>query len=325
MNTKLRQLVTLAAFAAATSASAQTWPTKPITFIVPSTAGGAMDALVRTLADDMTERLGQPIVVENKAGASGLLAAQAVARAAPDGYTLYVGSSTPIVNAPFIFKKLPYDEKRDFSFVTQVFAGQLLFTVNSESVPAKNMREFVSWAQKNKGKVTYGSYGIGTIGHLLGAALSESRDLDMAHASYKGEAPMMHDLLGGRLAWGITSAGSSAPHLKSGKLRALAVIGERRAAVLPHVPTMAEAGLSEPEYKIAGWVGMLAPSSTPAAVLARLEKEARAATQSTALKARFQVFAMEPIGSTSAEFRRAVEESIPLYERLIRAAGIQPQ
>lgn len=322
---KIQPLIALVALAVAVPVFAQAWPTKPITFVVPTSPGGAVDSLARALAEEMGKRLGQTIIVENKVGASGMLAAQAVARAIPDGHTVLVTTSTPIVNAPFMFKKMPYNVQRDLSYVTQICAGQLLFTVNADAVPAKTMQEFISWAEMNKGKVNYGSYGMGTVGHLFGAYLSESRALGMEHASYKGEAPMLQDLLGGHLAWGITSAGSSESHLKSGKLRALAVIGERRAPGLPAVPTMAEAGLPDAEFKLAGWIGMLAPSGTPAPVLARLESEARAATQSTAMKARFQAFAMEPIASTSAEFRRDVEASLPIYERLIRSAGVKPQ
>ena len=322
---QLKKIVFLLSVAVALPALAQSWPTKPITFVVPTSPGGAVDALARAMADEMSKRVGQPVVVENKTGASGLIAAQTVARAKPDGYTVLFTTSTPILNAPFMFSKMPFNTERDLAYVTQICAGQLLFTVNTEKVPAKNMKEFVAWSEQNKGKVSYGSYGTGTVGHLIGAFMSESRSLDMEHLSYKGEAPMMQDLLGAHLSWGITSAGSSESHLKSGKLRALAVIGDRRASSLPEVPTMAEAGLAEPEYKLAGWVGMLAPAGTPAPVLERLESEARAATKSTAMKARFQAFAMEPIGNSSADFKRDVEVSLPIYERLIRGAGVKPQ
>lgn len=322
---KRRQVLALAATAVSAPAFAQNWPARPITFVVPTSPGGLIDSVARGMADEMGKRLGQPIVIENKVGASGMLATQAVARAAPDGYTILVGNSTPIINAPFMFKKVPYDAMRDLSFISQICAGQLLFTVNSEMVPATNMKEFIAWAKKNKGKVAYGSYGQGTTGHLLGAALSTSQDLDMTHIPYKGEAPMLQDLLAGRFAWAITSASSAGPHIKGGKVRALGIIGDRRVAVLPDVPTMAEAGLPEPEYKIGGWIGLLAPTGTPAPILERLEKEARTAAQTTVMKARFQVAAMAPIGSTSAEFRRDVEASIPLHERLIRSAGVEPQ
>lgn len=322
---KIREWVALAAIAVAAPVFAQAWPTRPVTFVVPTSPGGAVDSLARALADEMSRRIGQPIIIDNKTGASGMLAAQAVARAAPDGHTVLVTTSTPILNAPFMFAKVPYNVQRDLGFVTQICAGQLLFTVNTDVVPARNMKEFLAWSQKNKGRVNYGSYGVGTVGHLLGAYLSESRSLDMVHVGYKGEAPMLQDLLGGQIAWGITSAGSSAPYLKSGKLRALAVVGERRAQDLPDVPTMGEAGLPDPEFKLAGWVGMLAPAGTPPAVLARLESEARAATQSTAMKARFQLFAMDPIGNSSRDFRRDVETSLPVYERLIKSAGVKPE
>ena len=322
---KIKHAFAAAALIAWSTASfAQNWPTKPITFVVPTSPGGAIDSLARALADEMGKRLGQTIIVENKTGASGMLAAQVVARAKPDGYTVLVTSSTPILIAPHLFAKVPYDVNRDLAYVSQVCAGQLVFTVNAANTPARTMKEFLAWAEHNKGKVNYGSYGTGTVGHLLGAFLSEQHKLDMGHVAYRGEAPMLQDLLGGQLTWGITTAGSVAPHLASGKLRALAMIGDKRSEELPNVPTMAQAGLPEPEYKLTGWIGMLATAGTPAPVLERLEKEARSAAKSTAMKARFQIYAMDPIASSASEFRREMQATAPVYERLIKAVGIKP-
>lgn len=301
------------------------YPARPITFVVPTPPGGAVDVLTRALADEMARRLGQTIVVENKSGASGMLAAQAVARAAPDGYTVLVTNATPIVNVPLMFAKVPYDVQRDFAFVTQYCAGQFLFTVNAQDVPARTMKEFVAWAAQHKGRVSYGSYGTGTVGHLLGAYLSQSRALDMTHVPYKGEAPMVQDLMGGQLSWAVTSSGTVAAHLQSGRLRALAVIGDHRMKDLPQLPTMAEAGFADPEFAITAWLGVLAPAGTPAPVLARLEAEARAATQATPVKARLQIYGMEPAGDGAEAFRRRFQALMPTYERLIRVSGAKAE
>lgn len=306
--------------------AAPAFPTKPITFVVPAAVGGLTDVLVRAIADEMSKSMGQTIVVDNKTGASGIVATQAVARAAPDGYTVLVTGSTPIVNAPLMNQKLPYDVRRDLAFVSKVLVGQLLLTTNAQTVPATDMRSFVEWAAHNKGRVSYGSHGDGTVGHLVGSSLSHSQKLDMVHAAYRGEAPMVQDLLGGQLTWAVTSVGTALPHLRSGKLRVLAVIGDRRVADLPDVPTMAQAGFPDPEFNMPSWVGMFAPVATPPAVLDKLQKEAKAALQTTAVKARMQAYAMGPVGGTGADFRREYDATImPTYERLLKAAGVKPQ
>ncbi|WP_326540560.1 tripartite tricarboxylate transporter substrate binding protein [Pseudorhodoferax sp.] len=320
----IQPLLTAALLAASGLCAAQAWPSKPITFVVPSPPGGLADTLTRAVADEMSKRLGQPIVIDNRGGAGGMIGAQVVARAQPDGYTVLFSTSSPIMNGPLV-TKASYEVKRDFAFVTQLCTGPLLFTVNTDLVPARTMQEFLAWAARNKGRLSYGSYGIGTMGHLVGAFMNQSRGLDMAHVAYKGEAPMVQDLVAGQVPWAITSAGTSGPHLRTGKLLALAVIGGRRSQQLPEVPTMAEAGLPEPEYLLTGWMGVLAPAGTPAAVLAVLEREARAAAQTTAVKARFQVYGMEAVASTPAEFAREYDTTAPVYERMVRAAGAKAE
>ncbi len=315
-------LAAAAALACSTLALAQNaYPNKTITFIVPAPAGGGLDVLARTMADEMSKKMGQAIIVDNRPGAAGMIGVQTVARAAPDGYTVLVTHSGPVLTAPYMFNKVPYDVRRDLAFVTQMCTGQLVLAVNPDSVPAKNMKEFVAWAEKNKGKVSYGSYGIGTSGHLMSAYLSASRNLDMTHVAYKGESAMTQDLVGGQLNWGIGSIGTLGPFIANGRVRALGVLGDRRPADLPNVPTLAESGLKDPEFKPLGWVAMMTTANTPAPVLQRLEKEARAAVQTTAMKARFQAFGMEAMGTTSAEFRREYDAQVPMVERLIKLSG----
>ncbi|EYS87473.1 ABC transporter substrate-binding protein [Cupriavidus sp. SK-4] len=316
----LKAILATATLACSTLSIADNYPSRPITFVIPSAPGGSIDSLTRSLAEDMSKRMGQAIIVENKAGAAGMLAAQTVARAKPDGYTVLVTHSAPLTNAPFLYAKMPYEARRDFALVTQLWVGPHVLAV-SKDVPAKNIKEFLAWAAQNKGKVSYGSYGIGSFPHLAGAYMSQSRGLDMTHIAYKAEAPMVQDLVGGQVAWAAATLGTLAPHLASGRVRALAVLGDHRNKDLPNVPTMAEAGLADPEYKSRGWGGMLVPAGTPAPVLARLEKEARAAIQSLPMKARLQFFAMEPIGNSAAEFRRDYDASLPVIERAIKISG----
>ncbi|MBB3176661.1 tripartite tricarboxylate transporter substrate binding protein [Variovorax sp. Sphag1AA] len=319
---KKRTFLALAALTCCSPfAGAQTYPTKPITLVVPSVAGGAVDVIARSLADEMSKRMGQAIIVDNRPGAAGMLAAQYVARANPDGYSVLVTHSGPILNAPFLFAKVPYDVKRDLSLISQLCTGQLVLAVNTTITPAKTMKEFVAWAERNKGNVSYGSYGIGTAGHLMGSYLSDSRKLDMVHVAYKAEAPMLQDLIGGQVAWGIASTGSLAPHVATGRVRILAVMGDHRMPDYPNVPTMAEAGFPDSEFKTVGWIAMLGPANLPPPVLARLEQEARAAVQTTTMKARFQAFGMEVMGTTSAEFRRDFDATAPISERMIRNSG----
>jgi tripartite-type tricarboxylate transporter receptor subunit TctC len=317
------RIKTFAAIAALTwtyGAVAQEYPSRPITFVLPAPPGGATDVIARVLADEMGRSMKQTIVVENKPGATGMLGTQAVARADPDGYTVLVTHSTPIAYAPHMMAKVPYDVQRDFAFLTEICSAALVFAVTKD-VPANNMKEFVAWAQSQKGKVNYGSFGIGSSSHLINAYLSESHKLDMSHVAYKGEAPMVQDMIGGQIPLGIGTLGTMAPHIASGRLRALAVMGTQRLANLPNVPTMAESGLPDDEYKVLGGLVMMAPAGTPAPVLARLEKEARAAIQTAALKARFQVYGLVGMGNSSAEFRRNYEASTPVIQKLIKVSG----
>lgn len=317
---RVKTLIAIAAMACCSLGFAQDYPSRPITFVLPAPPGGATDAIARALADEMGKNLKQTIIVDNKPGAAGMLGTQAVARANPDGYTILVAHSGPVAYAPHMFAKVPYNVQRDFAYITEICSASLVYAV-SRDVPARSMKEFIAWAAKNKGQVNYGSFGVGSSSHLLNAYLSESRKLDMTHVAYKGEAPMALDMLGGQIQASIGTLGTMAPYLATGQLRALAVVGEQRLKDLPNVPTMAEAGLPDAEYKVMGGMVMMAPAGTPAPVLARLEKEARASIQSAALKARFQVYGLVGMGNSAAEFRRNLEASAPIIQKLIKVSG----
>ena len=316
----LSRFAALAALTVSTLAAGQAYPSKPITIYSATSAGGAIDVLARTMGEIMSKALGQPIIVDNKPGASGTLAVQQLLHAPADGYTLLFSASTPISYAPYTFSKLSYDVRRDLAFVTHVADASLVLAVNKD-VPASNLKEFLAWAEQNKGKVTYGTYGIGTAGHLVSSFISKEYKLDMPDVPYKGEAPLLQDLIGGQVSWALATAGSMRPYFIGGRIRPLAVLTAQRLVDLPDVPTMVELGFNQPEYKIIGGVELMARAGTPAAVLARLEKEARAAIQSTAMKARLQVYGMTGVGDSSEDARRQFEASGPVIEKLVKASG----
>lgn len=326
MNLK-RLIVAVATLGLSAWAAAQAYPNRPITLVVPDNAGGGVDVLARTLADEMSKRMGQPVLIDNKPGAGGMLATQRVAKAEPDGYTLLMTYSAPVLTAPFIFPKMAYDVRRDLSFISQLCTGRLVVAVSTDKVPASvtTMKEFAAWGRANKGKVSYGSYGIGSAGHLISAYFNSSNGLEMVHAAYKGDSAMTQDLVGGQIHWGIASVGTLGPHMASGKIRALAVVADRRGPELPDVPTMAEAGFTDPEYKPMGWIALMGPANLPAAVQERLENVARAAATSAPMQARFQAFGMDVVANTGAQFRQEFEASLPVTERMVRLSGAKVQ
>lgn len=300
------------------------YPDRPITLVVPQPAGGQADSLARALGIEMGRRMGVPVIIENKSGASGLIATTAVVRAKADGYTLLLTNSTPILTVPFMFARVPYDVQRDLHFVSQIAGGPLVLLVRA-NLPANNMAEFLRWAEKNKGSVTYGSFGIGTSGHLDAAYLDRSRNLNMSHLPYKGEAPMVQDLSGGSLDWGLASISTAISSLQGGRVRALAVLDTSRASALPNVPTMSEAGLNDPEFNPLGWFAMMAPIATPVPILQRIEKEAREAVASPSVQSHIRSMGMYPIGNSSIDFQKEYKELSHSVKRMIELTGVKQE
>ncbi|MES2975678.1 MAG: tripartite tricarboxylate transporter substrate binding protein [Pseudomonadota bacterium] len=312
---------TLAFPSLAAAQGAGNFPNKPITMIIPSTAGGAADTMGRMVVDVMSKELGQTIVMDYKPGAGGILATTALSKAAPDGYTVLFTTTAPLFYSPHMTDKLAYDPKRDFTYISQVTDGGFLMLANKD-VPANNMAELVTWIRaQGKGKVNYGSYGIGTVSHLLSAYLSESRDLGMTHAAYKGEAPFVTDLIAGHIPLGIGSLWTATPHINGGRLRGIAVYTPQRHPTLPNVPTMLEAGFTDADFNVVAGNFLVGPANMPPAVLAKLESAVRKAVNSPQVRDKFLSLGTTPVGGSSEDARKLFDTSQPRLQRLVKMSG----
>jgi tripartite-type tricarboxylate transporter receptor subunit TctC len=322
MNPLLTRRESLAVLAAALAASAQaqTWPSKTITMVVPYPAGGGTDAVARLIAEKMSKKLGQNIVVDNKAGASGLLGTDAVAKAAPDGHTILVALSTQFVINPYLFKKLPYDPKKDIALVSQIAVAPIVLLANP-SLPANDAQALLKHIAANKGKLSYASYGIGSASHLSGAHLSQIANGDMNHVPYKGEAPMIQDLVGGQVPMGFGSVTQAKSMIEAGKLKAIGVTGDKRIDALPKVPTFAEQGVKDDVFRTVGWIAMAAPGATPKAVIQRLADEVKAACALPDVRERMATFGFEAVGRGPDEFAAIAKADAPVWERLVKQTG----
>ena len=277
----LRQLLACATAALVSgTAFGQAYPTKPVRVIVPFPAGGPADLFGRSLAQGMSANLGQPVIIENKAGVGGVLGVDTAAKAAPDGYTLALNSASTVAIAPFSMSTIPYDPNKDLALITTVVRVPEVLAVHP-SLPVKSLAELVAYARANPGKVNYGSAGSGSITHLAGELLKAEAKIDLVHIPYKGAAPAVNDLLGGQVQMGVFDVPVLLPHIRAGKLKALAVTSGSRASTLPDVPTTGE--LNYPKVLSDNWYGLVAPAATPPAVLKRLNEAAVAALRSPEL------------------------------------------
>ena len=316
-------LAALAMLGVSVTARAQNYPAKPITIVVPGAPGGATDAFGRALAHSMSASLGQTVIVENKAGASGMLAAQAVAQAAPDGSTLLLTHAAPIQNTPHM-GKVPYDVRRDFAFIAQIGSAPLMVAVG-KSVPAKDMKEFIAWARQNKGKISYGSYGAGSGGHLISAFLNQSRQLDMTHAAYKGEAQLYSRPA--RRPRSVGRAVDGKPGAASGERESARSRNHQRQpfAGASRRADDGEVRIPEPELRPVGWVGVLAPAAIPGPVLALVEKQVLASLQSPGMTKLLKSYAIEVTGLGAAKFRSEYEATDPIVGRMIEMSGAKQE
>ena len=299
-------------------AGAQSYPTKPIRFVVPFAPGGGTDIVARLLAQRLNEGLGEPVVVDNRGGAGSTLGTDIVCKAPPDGYTLLLGNISLAFNA-WLYKSLPYNAARDLAPVSMV-AVQPNIVVIHPSIAAKSIREFTDYARANTGKLSYASAGAGSGTHLAGEMLKDRLKIDMLHVPYKGTGPAITDLIGGQVQVMISTFASALPHVKSGRLRALGVTSAKRSSATPDVPTLIEAGV--PDYDYSTWYALFMPAGTPAAIIARVNQVTRAALAEEDLKQKFDAQGVEPWTSTPAELGAYVRAETEKWGKVVRAAAI---
>ena len=302
------------------TAHAQTWPAKPLKLVVPYAAGGATDQLARAVAENLGRALAQPVVVENKPGGNTIVGAEMVAKAAPDGYTLFMGSSASLAVNPLLYTKLPYDTKADFAGISMLAASPLVMVVNP-MVPAKTVKEFIALAKSQPGKFNFSSAGNGNPLHLAGELFKTEAGIDMVHIPYNGSAPALAALLGNQVQVMFDVVLTAAPHIKAGKLQALGITGRRRLDILPGVPTVMEAGV--PGYEAGIWFAMVVPKATPAAIVTRLNAEVTKLLKQDDMKTRFDGLALELTPSSTEEVSAFSAREQTKWSRLVKEKGIR--
>lgn len=312
-------IVGWAATAPVGQALASTWPERPVKVVVPAPAGSSLDVIVRLLGDRLKERWGQPLVVENKAGAGGMLGMDVVAKAAPDGYTLGIGFNGPIAFAPYMYKKMAYQPARDLLPVVLTTSQPNVLAV-SASVPAQTLPEFVAWAKKQAGKVSYGSVGNGSSSHLSMELFRGAAGFDAVHVPYNGSPPAAASLAAGDTQALMAVAPALLPLVQAGKVRFLAVTSAQRIASLKELPTVAESGLAN--YEALAWNGLFAPAGTPAEVVQRINADVNALLKDPAVMESFQKQGLIPGGGSAAQFRGYIEAESAKWGAIIRQAGI---
>jgi tripartite-type tricarboxylate transporter receptor subunit TctC len=294
------------------------YPDKPLRILVGFVAGGPADVVARMVGDKLTEAWGKPVVIENVTGSGGNMATERVAKSAPDGYTLLLGTSGPFVIHPSLYPKLPFEPVKDFAPITQLCFTANVLVVNND-VPAKSVAELTALARAQPGTLTFGSAGVGTTQHLSGELFKTMAGLDIQHIPYRGIAAVMPDLLGGRLTMVFSSPVSALPLAREGKVRPLAVTSLTRAPSSPDLPTMVEAGF--PGFDATAWFALLAPAGTPEPIIAKLHREAVRILALPDVRKRLDELGMVPMGTSPAQFAAAIASEAPLWAKVIKASG----
>ena len=306
---------------AALAQDAAGYPNRPVKLIVGMPPGGATDIMARIIGEKLSQSMGQSFVVDNRAGAGGIIGTDAVAKAAPDGYTISLILSGAVISNQFVYSKLPYDPNTDLAYIAQVMEGVVVLTADAKA-PYKDVREFVAYAKANPNKVAYGSYSPGSYGHVMMAYLDKQLNSQMTHVAYKGEAPMIQGMLGGEANLGFGSVMNMGPHVQAGKFKYLGVSGPKRMSALPNVPTLAEQGLSDPTYKMSGWAGFVAPAATPKPIIDKLSAEINKAMADPAVQKRIRDMGFEPTtDSTPASTLARYKHDLPIWKNLVSVSG----
>jgi tripartite-type tricarboxylate transporter receptor subunit TctC len=313
----LRSVIIATLFAYGIAAHAA-YPEKPIRFVVPSAAGGSVDVLMRILTQQLSAQIGVAFVVENKPGASFVLGTMDIVRAAPDGYTLGYGNIVSLAVNQTLLPKLPYDVEKDLTLVSNCVQVFNMLAVNN-NLPVRNVAELIAYAKKNPGKLTNGSSGNGTTGHLGGELFKAMAGVEMVHVPYKGSPQAINDLMSGNIHVMFDNVPSIGPHVKAGRVRGLGVSAPKRAASFPDVPTIAEAGV--PGYETNSWGGVIGPAKLPREIVMRLNKEIRAALVAPAVVERYKQLDTEPDAGTPEEFLELVRRETPKWGEVIRRSG----
>jgi tripartite-type tricarboxylate transporter receptor subunit TctC len=300
--------------------SAHAFPTKPVKIIVAFPPGGGTDIVARLIAPRLGDTWGQPVIVENRAGAAGVIGTEAAAKSDPDGHTLFMATMGNMTANQHLYPNMTVDPLRAFAPITKVVDVHFVFMANP-SLPANNVQELIALAKQHPGEIAYSSSGAGGAPHLAMELFKRQAGIDLTHVPYKGSAPSITDLIGGRVMLTMDSLVQSLPHIKSGRLKALAVLGPKRAALLPDVPTVAESGL--PGYALTNWFGLLAPAATPPDVIAKLHTDVVAILKDVELQKKIAALGADVIGNTPEEFGAAMRTESAQWAEIIKAAGIR--
>jgi len=310
----------VAAFALTGISHAQSWPQKPIKVVVPFPPGGVTDSIARITADWLSPRLGQPVIAENRPGASGAIAAEFVARAEPDGYTLLSAATPQLAVVPYV-QKISYDPVKDFAPVSIVGTNPFALGCNNEKMPPRNLTEFVAYVKERQGQLSFASAGTGSVGHLTMALFLARAGLKMEAVLYKGGGPAMADVIAGHVPCYFGNLNEIIPHAGGGRIKVLAVSGESRAPQLPQVPTVAEQGF--PGFRTVTWNGYVAPAATPRPIVERIAREIAAGCKDAAFVERLNKIGVDPVCGTPAEFARAIKEDLSTWKEAVQAAEMK--
>jgi tripartite-type tricarboxylate transporter receptor subunit TctC len=315
-----RTILAIGLALAAAAASAQGYPEKPLRIIAPFPPGGNVDIHARVIAAGLAEVLGQTVLVDNRGGAGGMIGAEAVAKAPPDGYTLLLGSNGPVSIGPLLYSKAAYEPLRDFAPITLLSVSPMTFALHP-SIPAKNVKELIALLKARPGKVTMATAGTGTSNHLAGELFQSMTGTKMVHVPYKGSGPALVDVLGGQVDLIIDQVASSIAHIRAGKLRPIAVTTDKRATVMPDVPTFDEAGLKG--YEASTYAALLAPANTPKDVVAKLNAATLRVLGTNATKERFAQMGAEPAGNSSEQFAAFLKQDVAKWAKVIKEGNIK--